>query len=106
MSLLRFKYLSIVSFIFIVTMCVPPQEKSSSDFAKEKAKLETEVFYFIEVNETITQIEPHKRRAADAFPSHQDQLEEYIKDNRLKFRGDDEEKDLIQLVKYYNSIAN
>ena len=41
MSLLRFKYLSIVSFIFIVTMCVPPQEKSSSDFAKEKAKLDS-----------------------------------------------------------------
>ena len=41
MSLLRFKYLIIVSFIFIVTMCVPPQEKSSSDFAKEKAKLDS-----------------------------------------------------------------
>ena len=41
MSLLRFKYLSIVSFIFIVTMCMPPQEKSSSDFAKEKAKLDS-----------------------------------------------------------------
>ena len=41
MSLLRFKYLSIVSFIFIVTMCVPPQEKSSSDFAKEKARLDS-----------------------------------------------------------------
>jgi len=41
MSLLRFKYLSIVSFIFIVTMCVPPQEKSSSYFAKEKAKLDS-----------------------------------------------------------------
>ena len=41
MSLLRFKYLSIISFIFIVTMCVPPQEKSSSDFAIEKAKLDS-----------------------------------------------------------------
>jgi len=41
MSLLRFKYLSIVSFIFIVTMCVPLQEKSSSDFAKEKARLDS-----------------------------------------------------------------
>ena len=41
MSLLRFKYLIIVNFIFIVTMCVPPQEKSSSDFAKEKAKLDS-----------------------------------------------------------------
>ena len=41
MSLLRFKYLSIVSFIFIVTMCVPPQEKSSSYFAKEKARLDS-----------------------------------------------------------------
>ena len=41
MSLLRFKYLSIISFIFIVTMCVPPQEKSSSDFAKEKARLDS-----------------------------------------------------------------
>ena len=41
MSLLRFKYLIIVNFIFIVTMCVPPQEKSSSDFAKEKARLDS-----------------------------------------------------------------
>ena len=41
MSLLRFKYLIIVNFIFIVTMCVPLQEKSSSDFAKEKARLDS-----------------------------------------------------------------
>ena len=41
MSLLRFKYLVIISFTFVAMMCVPPKEKSDSDFAKEKAKLDS-----------------------------------------------------------------
>ena len=40
MSLLRFKYLVIISFTFVAMMCVPPKEKSDSDFAKEKEKLD------------------------------------------------------------------
>ncbi len=41
MRLLKYKNLIIVGFIFIITMCVPPQDKSDADFAKEKARLDS-----------------------------------------------------------------
>ena len=39
--LLKYKNSIIVGFIFIITMCVPPQDKSDADFAKEKARLDS-----------------------------------------------------------------
>ena len=41
MRLLKYKNLIIVGFIFIITMCVPPQDKSDADFAKEKTRLDS-----------------------------------------------------------------
>ena len=42
MQLLLNRFLIIIGFIFIFSMCVPPQDASGSDFAKEKARLEIE----------------------------------------------------------------
>ena len=39
--LLKYKNSIIVGFTFIITMCVPPQDKSDADFAKEKARLDS-----------------------------------------------------------------
>ena len=36
-----FKFPLIFCFIFMITMCVPPQDKSDADFAKEKARLDS-----------------------------------------------------------------
>ena len=41
MQLLLNRFLLIVGFIFIFSMCVPPQGDSNSDFAKEKARLDS-----------------------------------------------------------------
>ena len=41
MQLLLNKFLIIIGFIFIFSMCVPPQDGSGSDFAREKAILDS-----------------------------------------------------------------
>ena len=41
MRLLKYKNSIIVGLIFIITMCVPPQDKSDADFAREKARLDS-----------------------------------------------------------------
>ena len=41
MQLLLNRFLLIVGFIFIFSMCVPPQGDSNADFAKEKARLDS-----------------------------------------------------------------
>mgnify|MGYP001184004387 CR=1 FL=1 len=90
-----------------ITQDYTPKKKMENGYASSsssKASLDNEEYYFIETNDEIIQIEPHKKRAADAFPDHTKELENYIKDKKLKFRGDDEEKDLIQLVEFYNTL--
>ena len=41
MHLLLKRFLLILGFIFIFSMCVPPQGDSNADFAKEKARLDS-----------------------------------------------------------------
>lgn len=83
-----------------------PEKKPTNNYSSgTNAKLNTSKFYFISLDEKIYAIEAHKKRAADAFPDHNKELEKYIKENKLKFRGDDEEKDLITLIKYYNEVT-
>ena len=36
-----FKFPFIFFLIFMITMCVPPQDKSDAEFAKEKARLDS-----------------------------------------------------------------
>ncbi|MDR6300191.1 hypothetical protein [Mesonia maritima] len=82
-----------------------PGQEARSSYQKGKApSISTETYYMIKIGNRAYSIEPHKRKAADAFPDKNEILEDYIKDNKLKFRGDDEEKALIQLVEYYNSL--
>lgn len=83
---------------------IASKEAENSYSSNTPAKLNTSTYYFIKINDEIIQIEPHKKRAADAFPDHKKELENYIKDKKLKFRGDDEEKDLIELIEYYNTL--
>ena len=41
MVLSKYKFSILFGFAFIFTMCVPPQDKSDADFAREKAKLDS-----------------------------------------------------------------
>lgn len=83
----------------------PGQKSNTSMTSDKKPRLRNEENYFISVNDELFSIEAHKRRAADAFPDHNKELEKYIKKNRLKFRRKSEEKDLITLIKYYNEVT-
>ncbi|PZD78745.1 hypothetical protein DNG35_04650 [Mesonia sp. K7] len=58
--------------------------------------------YFVEINNNLVEIIPHKKEAYKAFPDHQKELETYIKKEKLKFK--DEEEDLKALVNYYISL--
>lgn len=81
------------------------RESENSYSAAIPPKLENNVHYFVKLNNGgFFVVEPHKKRALDNFPNHQKELKKFIKDNKLKFRGNDEESDLIKLVEYYNSI--
>ncbi|PZW41681.1 hypothetical protein LX95_01363 [Mesonia algae] len=84
---------------------IPGQKANTPMASDKKPRLKNEEHYFISLDEKIYAIEAHKKRAADAFPNHNKELEKYIKENKLKFRGDDEEKDLITLIKYYNEVT-
>jgi hypothetical protein len=79
----------------------PPKNSYSSP---TNAALENNVFYFVVINDQIFQVEAHKRRAADGFPNHQEKLEDFIKDEKLKFKSDEEDADLIKLAIYYQTL--
>lgn len=83
----------------------PGQKSNTAMTSDKKPRLRNEENYFISLNDEIFAIEAHKRRAADAFPDHNKELEKYIKKNKLKFRRSNEEKDLITLIKYYNEVT-
>jgi len=84
---------------------VEGREADNSYSASIPPKLEKKINYFVKIKEDkILAIEPHRKRAADAFPDHQDEVKSFIKKNKLKFRGSDEEADLIKLVEYYSAL--
>ncbi|SHI89714.1 hypothetical protein SAMN04488096_105295 [Mesonia phycicola] len=84
---------------------VEGREADNSYSASVPPKLEKKINYFVKTKEDkISAIEPHKKKAADAFPDHQDEIKSFIKKNKLKFRGSDEEADLITLVEYYSTL--
>ncbi|WP_121666774.1 hypothetical protein [Mesonia aquimarina] len=89
-----------------ITQDYSPAKKARSTYSSsQKAKLDNNIHYFISSNGNMEVIEAHKRKAADAFANNNEVLEDYIKENGLKFRGEeDEQKDLIQLVNYYNTL--
>lgn len=70
----------------------------------EEAELEKNVTYFLEFNSATRVIEPNKRKAAEAFPNHREEIEVFIDEQDLKFKDDHVEEDLIRLVNYYNKI--
>ncbi|MBW2962427.1 hypothetical protein [Mesonia aestuariivivens] len=79
-------------------------KKKANSYSNSKSRLVNEEYYFIAIDDKILQIEPNRKKAADAFPNHNSKLDKYIKDNKIKFRGNDEESDLIKLVEYYNTL--
>jgi hypothetical protein len=82
------------------------QQRSAygSNNGREQPSVKTSTDYFIKIDGKTTVIEPSKRKADNAFPNHQNQLENYISNKNLRFRGDSKDTDLARLVNYYNSL--
>ena len=84
---------------------IPGKKPENSYSNPTPPKLDKSSTYFVIINDEIREIEAHKKKVLKSFDEdEQDVLKSYIKDNKLKFRGSDEEADLIALIKYYNSL--
>jgi hypothetical protein len=62
--------------------------------------------YIVKINEDYYELEKDRKDVIDAFPDFKDKLKKYIKEKKFKFRGDDREvqNQMVQLVRYYNSL--
>lgn len=82
-----------------------PAESGETGYQKgRKAQLIDKNYYIIEDGNSLHWVYVSKRKVIDAFPKHKKELKKYISDQKLKFRKSSKDNDLIQLVKYYNSL--
>lgn len=68
--------------------------------------LELKQRYIIKFNDDYKRADDHRKRIIDAFPDHQAKIKKFIKSNKHKFRGDEQEiqNQMIETVQYYNSL--
>ena len=83
---------------------IPGEKAQTAMESDRKPRLNNNNHYFLKISNNITEIIPHKKEAYKAFPNHQDELKDYIKDQKLKFKSDDQTEDLTKLVEYYASL--
>jgi len=83
---------------------IPGQKTNSPMESDKKARLINKENYFININNILIEVEPDKRNAFKAFPKHQKELKQFIKDHKLKFKESSKDEDLIELVSYYKKL--
>lgn len=83
---------------------VPEKPATTPYGTATPATLEKHHYYFVKIDGQLYRIMPHRRKAAQNFPNHKKELKDYIDEEHLKFRGDDEQADVIKLVNYYNTL--
>ncbi|MDT0293473.1 hypothetical protein ACFQ3R_12845 [Mesonia ostreae] len=83
---------------------VPGQKARSAMESNKKPRLLNNENYFIAIDNKLTEIEPHKRKAYKAFPDHQKELKQFIKKDNLKFKESSRDEDLNKLVNYYGNL--
>ena len=70
----------------------------------KEARLINKENYFININNILIEVKPDKRNAYKAFPNHQKELKQFIKDHKLKFKESSNDEDLIKLIEYYQNL--
>jgi hypothetical protein len=83
------------------------REAKSNYDAVKPARLDTKITYIFKFQgEKYVTVEPHKKKVLDAFDEHKKEIKNFIKENKIKFRGgnEEEERDLIKVLDYYNSL--
>ncbi len=82
-------------------------KKATSNYDIDKpATLNTKTTYIFKFKNDYKTIEPNKKKILDAFTDHKNEIQGFIKENKIKFRGDSEriENDLITILEYYNTL--
>lgn len=85
----------------------PPVKAETMYDLDKPAVLVNEFFYILKDKNSFTELESHKKRILDGFPKkYQKELNKFIKSNKFKFRGDDDnvEKQIIELIQHYSEI--
>jgi hypothetical protein len=87
-----------------------PPVKAETMYDRDKPGiLRNRSYYILKNDNTYKEIDLKKRKVLDAFPkAYQRKLKKFMKSNKLKFRGsdDEEEKQAIKLVKYFSEIKD
>ncbi|MGX1025156.1 hypothetical protein [Flavobacterium sp. CS20] len=86
-----------------------PGSKALTSYQQDiPPSIKSDTRYIIKFGDTYVRAEDHKKKILDAFSDHKKDIKNYIKDKGFKFRGDDKEiqNQMIQVVRYYNSLKN
>ncbi|MCW8980627.1 hypothetical protein [Altibacter sp.] len=83
---------------------VPPFFAKTSYETSKPAKFDKEVtYYLVDKNGVFYELPSNKNKLIKVMSSHDKEIKNFIRMNRTDL---DEEKDLIRLVSYYNSLQN
>jgi hypothetical protein len=85
----------------------PGSVSQSSYQANINPSLNTNAFYIIKFGDDFIKAETHKKGILNAFPSDkQSAIKKLISHKEFNFKGSDDEieNDMIQVVRYYNSL--
>ena len=68
--------------------------------------INNKAIFYIKIGDNYHEVEKGKRKVFDLFKNHQDKIIAYAKYKGFNFKGNDEttEKELIQMVRYYNTL--
>ena len=82
-------------------------KKATTNYDTDKpARLDTRTTYIFKFKDRYVTVEPHKKRILEAFTDHKKEIKNFIKENKIKFRGgtEGEESDLVTVLNFYNSL--
>ncbi|GAA4273977.1 hypothetical protein GCM10022258_32710 [Aquimarina gracilis] len=66
------------------------------------AKLSNHQSYYLKTDKgTLIKIEMNRKKIANSFPNHQNEIKSFIKEKKLRFN---DEKDLLQLANFYGTL--
>lgn len=86
-----------------VTYHRPVYAKSSYDKDKPASFTNSAVYYLVDKGGTLYELPASRSKIAKVFANRKKEIEGYIKSNQLNLN---DEKDLIKLVNFYNSLTN
>lgn len=82
-----------------------PEQESKSGYDRPKPpKLIDEDHYFIKIDGTFYELEPHKKRIVKNLPEHQKEMKKTVSKNRWKFKKKNRDMEMMSFVNNYNKL--